>query len=46
MKNPLTKIEETLKSFGFKIKSKDFNRTSGGFLVIDKIQSSSWLLKI
>tara|TARA_B100000900_G_scaffold397524_1_gene397971 strand:- start:4210 stop:4350 length:141 start_codon:yes stop_codon:yes gene_type:complete len=46
MKNPLTKIEETLMSFGFKIKSKDFNRPLGGFLVIDKIQSSSWLLKI
>ena len=42
MKNPLTKIEETLKSFGFKIKSKDFNRPWGGFLVIDETQAQEF----
>ena len=42
MKNPLTKIEETLKSFGFTIKSKDFNRPWGGFLVIDETQAQEF----
>ena len=41
MKNPLTKIEETLKFFGFTIKSKDFNRPWGGFLVFDDAQEFS-----
>ena len=43
MKNPLTKIEETLKFFGFKIKSKDFNRPWGGFLVIDENQADKFI---
>ena len=36
------KIEETLKSFGFTIKAKDYERAWGGFLVIDENQAQEF----
>ena len=35
-------IEETIKSFGFKINSYDFERPWGGFLVIDESQAQEF----
>ena len=35
-------IEETIKSFGFSIKSYDFERPWGGFLVIDETQAQDF----
>lgn len=39
MKKYYSKIEETIKSFGFIIKAKDYERPWGGFLVIDESQA-------
>jgi mannose-6-phosphate isomerase len=36
------KIEETLKSFGFTIKAKDYERAWGDFLVIDENQAQEF----
>jgi mannose-6-phosphate isomerase-like protein (cupin superfamily) len=35
-------IDETIKSFGFAIESKDFKRPWGGFLVIDEMQAQEF----
>ena len=40
--NYLTEIEEEIKSFGFEITSKDFQRPWGGFLVISEKQSQEF----
>ena len=40
--NYLTKIEEEIKSFGFEITSKDFQRPWGGFLEISEKQSQEF----
>ena len=45
MNNYYSKIEKNLKSFGFKIKSHDFERPWGGFLVIDESQTQEFLNK-
>jgi len=37
-----SEIEETIKSFGFTIKSHDFKRPWGGFLVIDETQAQEF----
>jgi len=37
-----SKIEETIKSFGFTIKSKNFEKPWGGFLVIDESQAQEF----
>ena len=42
MKSYFNKIEETIKSFGFIIKAKDYERPWGGFLVIDEIQAQEF----
>ena len=42
MNNYYTEIEETIKSFGFIIKAKDYERPWGGFLVIDEIQAQEF----
>ena len=42
MNNYFTKIRETIKSFGFTIKTKDFERPWGGFLVIDENQAQEF----
>ena len=42
MNNYYCKIENTIKSFGFKIKSHDFERPWGGFLVIDETQAQDF----
>ncbi len=42
MNNYYTEIEETIKSFGFTIESKDFDRPWGGFLVIDEGQAQEF----
>jgi mannose-6-phosphate isomerase len=42
MFNYYTKIEETIKSFGFIIKAKDYERPWGGFLVIDETQAQEF----
>jgi mannose-6-phosphate isomerase len=42
MNNYYTEIEETIKSFGFTIESKDFDRPWGGFLVIDENQAQEF----
>ena len=42
MKSYYNKIEETIKSFGFKVKSYDFERPWGGFLVIDERQTQEF----
>jgi len=42
MNNYYTKIEETIKSFGFTIKSKDFERPWGVFLVVDETQAQEF----
>jgi len=42
MHNYYTKIEEKIKSFGFTIKSHDFERPWGGFLVIDEEQAQEF----
>ena len=42
MKSYFNKIEETIKSFGFIIKSYDFKRPWGGFLVIVETQSQDF----
>jgi hypothetical protein len=42
MNNYYRKIENTVKSFGFKIKSHDFERPWGGFLVIDETQAQEF----
>ena len=42
MNNYYRKIENTVKSFGFKIKSHDFERPWGGFLVIDESQAQDF----
>ena len=46
MVNYYSKIEETIKSFGFKIKSHDFERLWGGFLVIDETQAQDFSNKL
>jgi len=40
--NYLTEIEQEIKSFGFEITSKDFQRPWGGFLVISEEQSQEF----
>ena len=42
MKSYFNKIEETIKSFGFIIKAKDYERPWGGFLVIDESQAQDF----
>ena len=42
MNNYYTEIEETIKLFGFTIKSYDFERPWGGFLVIDESQAQEF----
>ena len=42
MNSYFNKIEETIKSFGFIIKAKDYERPWGGFLVIDEIQAQEF----
>ena len=42
MNNYYSEIEETIKSFGFTIKSHDFERPWGGFLVIDESQAQDF----
>ena len=42
MNNYYRKIENTVKSFGFKIKSHDFERPWGVFLVIDESQAQDF----
>jgi len=42
MNNYYSEIEETIKSFGFTIKSHDFERPWGGFLVIDETQAQAF----
>jgi mannose-6-phosphate isomerase len=42
MNNYYTEIEDTVKSFGFTIKSNDFERPWGGFLVIDEEQAQEF----
>ena len=42
MNNYYTEIEDTIKSFGFTIKSNDFERPWGGFLVIDEEQAQEF----
>ena len=42
MNNYYSKIEETIKSFGFIIKAKDYERPWGGFLVIDETQAQEF----
>tara|TARA_B110000003_G_scaffold267278_1_gene295308 strand:- start:684 stop:1169 length:486 start_codon:yes stop_codon:yes gene_type:complete len=42
MNNYYSEIEETIKSFGFTIKSYDFERPWGGFLVIDETQAQEF----
>jgi mannose-6-phosphate isomerase len=42
MTNYYSKIEETIKSFGFIIKAKDYERPWGGFLVIDEGQAQEF----
>ena len=42
MNNYYSEIEETIKSFGFSIKSYDFERPWGGFLVIDETQAQDF----
>ena len=42
MNNYYSEIEETIKSFGFTIKSYDFERPWGGFLVIDETQAQDF----
>ena len=42
MNNYYSEIEETIKSFGFTIKSHDFERPWGGFLVIDEKQAQDF----
>ena len=42
MNNYYIEIEDTIKSFGFTIKSYDFERPWGGFLVIDETQSQEF----
>jgi mannose-6-phosphate isomerase len=42
MNNYYTEIEDTVKSFGFTIKSNDFERPWGGFLVIDESQAQEF----
>ena len=37
-----TEILDTIKSFGFTIKSHDFERPWGGFLVIDESQAQDF----
>ena len=43
--NYLTEIEKEIKSFGFEIISKDFQRRSGGFLVISEEQAQEFANK-
>ena len=45
MNNYYSKIEETVKSFGFSIVSNDFERPWGGFLVIDESQVQDFSYK-
>ncbi|MDC1262321.1 phosphoheptose isomerase [Polaribacter sp.] len=42
MNHYFTKIEENIRSLGFKIESKDFERPWGGFLVIDETQAQDF----
>ncbi|MDB9895883.1 phosphoheptose isomerase [Flavobacteriales bacterium] len=42
MNSYFIKIEETIKSFGFIIKAKDYERPWGGFLVIDESQAQDF----
>ena len=42
MNNHYIEIEDNIKSFGFTIKSYDFERPWGGFLVIDETQSKEF----
>jgi mannose-6-phosphate isomerase-like protein (cupin superfamily) len=42
MINHFTKIEQTIKSLGFTVFSKDFERPWGGFLVIDETQAQQF----
>jgi mannose-6-phosphate isomerase len=42
MNNYYSKIEETIKSFGFIIKAKNYERPWGGFLVIDETQAQEF----
>ena len=41
--NYLTEIEQEIKSFGFEITSKDFQRPWGGFLVINEDQAQEFV---
>ena len=43
--NYLTEIEKEIKSFGFEIISKDFQRPWGGFLVISEEQAQEFANK-
>ena len=45
MNNYYTEIEKIIKSFGFIIKAKDYERPWGGFLVIDESQAQEFLNK-
>jgi mannose-6-phosphate isomerase-like protein (cupin superfamily) len=42
MNSYFTDIEESIRSFGFSIESKDFKRPWGGFLVIDESQAQEF----
>ena len=42
MNSDYNNIEKNIKSFGFNIISKDFNRPWGGFLVIDETQAQEF----
>ena len=42
MNNYYSEIEETIKSFGFIIKDKDYEKPWGGFLVIDETQAQEF----
>ena len=42
MNNHFGNIENKIKSFGFTIESKDFERPWGGFLVIDESQAQEF----
>tara|TARA_B110000027_G_scaffold93208_1_gene98446 strand:- start:257 stop:484 length:228 start_codon:yes stop_codon:yes gene_type:complete len=42
MNHYFTKIEENIRSLGFKIESKDFERPWGEFLVIDESQAQGF----
>ena len=42
MNNYYSKIEQTVKSFGFSVVSHDFERPWGGFLVIDETQAQNF----